>query len=101
MHFTGYSHATDLSAPALAAYIVTIIKLFGFSLDNCISQYYNGASVMSGCNAGVQALIEAQCPQAVYVHCYVHRLSFVLVDVVKKLPVASNFVALMEAVVDV
>lgn len=56
---------------------------------------------MSGCNAGVQALIEAQCPQAVYVHCYVHRLSFVLVDVVKKLPVASNFVALMEAVVDV
>ena len=53
---------------------------------------------MSGCNAGVQALIQAQFPQAVYVHCYAHRLNLVLVDVVKRLPVASNFFALMEAV---
>ena len=96
--FTGYTHATDLSAPALAEYIVTRIKAFGLNLDNCISQCYDGASVMSGCNAGVQAVIQAQFPQAVYVHCYAHRLNLVLVDVVKRLPVASNFFALMEAV---
>ena len=61
-------------------------------------QCYDGASVMSGYNAGVQALIQAQCPQAVYVHCYAHCLNLVLIDVVKRLPVASNFFALMEAV---
>ena len=64
-HFTGYNLASNLSAPALADYIVTRIKSFGFSLDNCSSQCYDGASVMSGCNAGVEALIQAQCPQAV------------------------------------
>ena len=67
-------------------------------VDNCFSQCYDGASVMSGYNAGVQALIQAQCPQAVYVHCYAHCLNLVLIDVVKRLPVASNFFALMEAV---
>ena len=76
----------------------TLIKAFGLNLDNCIGQCYDGASVMSGCNAGVQALIQAQFPQAVYVHSYAHRLNLVLVDVVKRLPVASNFFALMEAV---
>ena len=59
---------------------------------------YDGASVMSSFNCGVQSLIREKCSQAVYVHCCAYRLNPVLVDVVKQIPVASNFFALIEAV---
>ena len=43
------------------------VKLVCFSVD--------GASVMSGERAGLQALIREKCPYAVYVHCLAHRVS--------------------------
>ena len=60
-----------------------------------VSQCYDGASVMSGCNAGVQT-IQARSQQAVYVHCHAHRLNTVLVDVVKKMQLANDFFKLLE-----
>jgi hypothetical protein len=37
---------------------------------------------MSGKNAGVQAILrENFMPNAIYIHCYVHRLNLVIVDV--------------------
>ena len=62
-----------------------------------MSQCYDGASVISRCHAGVQALIQKKCNQAVYVHCCAHRLNLVFVDVVKQIPAASNLFALTEA----
>lgn len=52
---------------------------------------------MSGVNAGVQALIQRKSSQAVYVHCHAHCLNLVLVDVVEKIPLASNFFALLQS----
>uniref|UniRef100_A0A1X7V1J2 DUF4371 domain-containing protein n=1 Tax=Amphimedon queenslandica TaxID=400682 RepID=A0A1X7V1J2_AMPQE len=64
---------------------------------NLMSQCYDGASVMSGCNAGVQTLIRERYPQAIYVHCYAHRLNLVLVDVAKKVHSVSNFFTLLQS----
>ena len=44
-----------------------------------------------------QALIQKKCNQTVCVHCCAHQLNLVLVDVVKQIPAASSFFALIEA----
>jgi hypothetical protein len=43
-----------------------------------IAQTYDAAAVMASQDAGVQAKIREQYPNAVFVHCYVHRLHLVL-----------------------
>ena len=91
--FTGYTHAIGFDARALADYILCCTSTFDLDLSNCVSQCYDGATVMSGCNAGVQALIREKCNQAVYVHCCAHRLNLVLVD---EIPLASNFLPLLK-----
>ena len=56
---------------------------------NLVGQCYDGASVISGKNSGVAARIQEDCKQAVYVHCYAHKLNLVLVDVAKSVPVTE------------
>ncbi|XP_074521359.1 zinc finger MYM-type protein 1-like [Halichoeres trimaculatus] len=43
-----------------------------------ICQTYDGASCMSGQRGGVQALVKVKCRHALFVHCYAHKLNFVL-----------------------
>ena len=89
-HFTGYTHASELNAPALE-YIFERISEFKLDLSNCVSQCYDGASVMSGHNAGVHVLIQEKCKQAVYVHCCTHRLNLVLVVLLSKFQLLKTF----------
>ena len=95
--FTGYIHASSLKASSdLSEYILSQMTTFGLDRDKMVSQCYNGASVMSGCNSGVQTIIQSKCKQAVYVHCNAHRLNLILVDVVKKIQLAYDFFELLE-----
>ena len=73
--FSGYTLASELTARALADYIPQKISDFSLDLNYLVSQSYDGASVMSGCNSGVQTLLKEKCPQATYVHCSAHRLN--------------------------
>lgn len=66
-------------------------------ISNCISQCYDDASVMSGCNTGVQTRVNDTNLAAVYIHCHAHRLNLVHVDCCKKLDHASDF-SLFESV---
>ena len=59
--------------------------------QNLVGQGYDGASVISGKNSGVAARIQEDCKQAVYVHCYAHKLNLVLVDVAKSVTEAGYF----------
>ncbi|CAH1108453.1 unnamed protein product [Psylliodes chrysocephalus] len=43
-----------------------------------IAQSFNGAAVMSGQHAGVQALIKKKYPFAHHVHCYAHHLNLIM-----------------------
>lgn len=95
--FIGFVHASDLDAASLAEYISTTLDACSISLDNCISQCYDGASVMSGSCSGVQYRIRELAPCAIYTHCCAHRLNLVLVDCSKSLPIVREFLALLES----
>ena len=73
--FLGYVAAKELNAEALAGYIISFLTKVGLSLQNCVCQCYDGASVMSGECAGVQAKVREIAPQATYIHCCAHRLN--------------------------
>lgn len=72
---------------------------FGLDLSNCVSQSYDGASVMSGQFNGVQKKIKDMsgnlCP---YIHCHAHKLNLVLVDVSRKVEEVHDTIGLLEAV---
>lgn len=52
-----------------------LIETIGENRDKLISQSYDGASVMSGRQSGVQTLIKNEYPNAYFVHCYAHQLT--------------------------
>ena len=44
--FLGYTHATNLDAEGLTGFILENLNKWGTAVENCISQSYDGASVM-------------------------------------------------------
>ena len=56
--FTGYCMATELNAGALTDYITNKMTELELKNEHLVSQCFDGASVMSGCNAGVQKLVK-------------------------------------------
>jgi hypothetical protein len=57
------------------------------------------ASVMSGKNGGVQALLRQRyIPHAIYVHCYAHKLNLVICDVTKDVPYLSEFYSIVSKI---
>ena len=60
--FLGYVAAKELNAEALARHIISFLTQVGLSLQYCVCQCYDGASVMSGECAGVQAKIREIAP---------------------------------------
>ena len=96
-HFLTFYYAEGLNAASLASYIKQLVSSYNFDVNKMVSQGYDGASVMSGCCAGVQTRVREFAPYAVYIHCYAHILNLVLVDSVKSVPAASEFFALLKA----
>ena len=47
--------------------------------------------MISDCLSGVQERFKRKVPQAVYVHCYAHRLNLVLVNCVHNIQAAEEF----------
>ena len=45
-----------------------------------VNRSYDGASVMSGRENGVRAIVQNHYPHAVFLHCYAHILNLVLMD---------------------
>lgn len=95
--FLAFEAAQRLDAAALSQKIVQILQKYGLDYKNhLVGQAYDGASVMSGKNTGVQARIKAEAPLAFYVHCNAHCLNLVLVDSVKCIPEAYCFFSLLQ-----
>ena len=95
--FISFVHVSNLDAVSLVEYISTTLDACSISLGNCISQCYDGASIMSGSCTGVQQRIKELAPCAIYTHCCAHRLNLVLVDCSQSLPVVGEFLALLES----
>ena len=96
--FLTFIEAKSLTAEDLTKYILNTLKVeYHLDLDSIVSQGYDGASVMSGKNTGVQKRIAEIVPQAIYIHCFAHILNLVLVDSAKKNSHAAKFFALLES----
>ena len=87
----GTYHMKKLDAESLANFILKQLDELGLERSDCIAQCYDGASVMSGWASGVQARVAEKVPQAIYIHCYAHRLNLVLIDCVKNINEFAEF----------
>lgn len=81
----------DVSAEGLFTCIINLFEKLGVDIQNCVAQCYDGASVMSGCDNGVQSKIKNLVHHAIYVHCHAHRLNLILVKAVKNIQVVFEF----------
>jgi len=73
--FVGFVPMTVQNAEAVATAIKQKLVDLGLDLRNIVGQGYDGASVMSGRENGVQALIRRDYPNALFVHCQSHCLN--------------------------
>lgn len=94
--FIGFFYAKELNASSLSEYILEALRNINVSISDCVSQCYDGASVMSGRCNGVAAKLQEKNSKAIYVHCHAHRLNLVLVDTAKSVVLAANFFTLLE-----
>lgn len=68
-------------APAVAKHVLGVLEKY-----NCVeklAQMYDGASVMASELKGVQAKIKETAPEALFTHCYSHKLNLVLMHSAK------------------
>ena len=77
---------TGISGSCLADKIMTTLQSYGLDLTNLRGQAYDGAGNMAGSVRGTAALITAQYPLALYLHCASHCLNLA---VIKSLQVTS------------
>ena len=80
-HLLSCQRATGTKADELYSAIMTTFELQGVTFEKLVAQTYDGASNMSGCYNGLQALVKRNVGNHVaYVHCYAHVLNLVLSD---------------------
>ncbi|CAF1525372.1 unnamed protein product, partial [Rotaria sordida] len=77
-YFLGFLPLQEFDAPALAIRIVQFLNELNIPLQTCISLCFDGASVMSGCHAGLHVVLKEHMPHGIYIHCSAHRLNLVI-----------------------
>ncbi|PNF14161.1 hypothetical protein B7P43_G13483, partial [Cryptotermes secundus] len=92
LRFTDVS--SDRSANSLFNHALEILNDFECG-PKLIAQTYDGAAVMASQHAGVQAKIREQYPNAIFVHCYAHRLNLVLAQSAKTISSARGLLSLL------
>ena len=71
---------TGISGRDLANKIISCLQAYGLDLSNLRGQAYNGAGNMAGSVKGTAALIAADYPLAIYLHCASHCLNLAVVS---------------------
>ena len=96
--FMGFVDVHQLDASSLANAILSLLNELHLDTMRCVSQCYDGASVMSGHLAGVQAIVKQSIGhECVYIHCYAHRLNLVVVSIARGIVEVNDFFGLLEA----
>lgn len=97
--FLQFVDVHELNALSLSTVLADALENLGLDLSRCVSQCYDGASVMSGVSNGVQSRFRERCKSpCLYVHCHAHRLNLVLVNSCNNIPIFMEAIGLMEAV---
>lgn len=91
-----YDVSSDRDAKSIATVVMRAIEMYN-PTEKLICQTYDGASCMSGQHGGVQAIVKSQCPNALFIHCYAHKLNLVLAQGTKDIQAARLFFANVDA----
>ena len=81
----------DRDAEAITTVVMRAIGDYS-PATKLICQTYDGASCMSGQRGGVQALVKSHCPNALFIHCYAHKLNLVLAQGTGNIQAAKLFI---------
>ncbi len=81
--FIGLFMMDAIDADTITAVIFDILRRLNLSIAKVRGQCYDGATTMSGKNAGVVAKVLKEEPKALYTHCYGHSLSLACGDAIK------------------
>uniref|UniRef100_A0A3P8SLS9 DUF4371 domain-containing protein n=1 Tax=Amphiprion percula TaxID=161767 RepID=A0A3P8SLS9_AMPPE len=89
--FLGFDNVSeDRRAPAIAEYVLGVLEKYDCA-DKLVAQTYDGAAVMASELNGVQAKIKEKVPEAMFTHCYAHKLNLVLLHSAKCMPECRTF----------
>ncbi|KAJ8027289.1 Zinc finger MYM-type protein 1 [Holothuria leucospilota] len=88
--FLDITAVIDTTGEALAGHLIARLESDFLSLNQAVSQSYDGAGNMSGRYRGVQARIRERYPHVTYVYCYAHNLNRLLVNVCSQEPIAKQ-----------
>lgn len=84
--FLGFDDVSeDRRAPAIAAYVLRVLEKYD-CVEKLVAQTYDGAAVMASELNGVQPKIKEKVPEAMFTHCYAHKLNLVLLHSAKCMP---------------
>ncbi len=79
-------------AQTLTNTIITELEKNGLSTSKILSQVYDGASLVSGKNGGVQKILQDKLGRVItYVHCFNHQLHLVVVHAISTEPAVEDF----------
>ena len=76
--FVGFNKMIKTDGESLCNALKDVIIKFGLETENCVGYCFDGAANMSGKNKGVATRLKEDCPHALYVHCYGHRLNLAI-----------------------
>lgn len=96
--FLGFINCSSFRcAQGLQKLILEFLRKCNLANMPIIAQSYDGASVMSGKNQGLQKKIKEIHPQAIYIHCLAHKLNLVVMDSCANIPSVIRFFNTIEA----
>jgi len=78
--FIGFYNPKNTEGKTLFILLKRVLQDLGLNINSMVGQCYDGAANMSGVQKGVAARMQGIVPEAVYVHCYAHRLHLALQD---------------------
>ncbi|KAK7909674.1 hypothetical protein WMY93_014358 [Mugilogobius chulae] len=94
--FMGFDDVSDdRRAAAISEYILRVLEKHK-CVEKLVAQTYDGAAVMASELNGVQAKIKEKVPEAIFTHCYAHKLNLVLLHSAKCIPECKVFFKTVE-----
>ena len=94
--FLGFDDVSDdRRAAAIAEYVFGVLEKYD-CVRKLVAQTYDGASVMASELNGVLAKIKERVPEAMFTHCYAHKLNLVLSHSAKCMPECRTFFKTVE-----
>ena len=99
MVHSNFKPANELNAQSLFDVILETLYKEGVDIQQCVSQCYNGASVMSGHLSGIRRLMTEMVPGCFYIHCNAHKMNLCIVDCVKGIGKVADFFEVLQRLV--